>query len=92
MSCVAKIAYLWKNMINIILTRSLAKWNSCGSHTTVGIVFGLLIVLDSIAGIFMVLEPELFVRIRAIKSGFIQRDKIFPTLVLDGTQQIQETF
>jgi hypothetical protein len=41
-------------------------------------------------GIFMVRESALFVLIREIKSGSVQRNKIFPTLVLDGTQQIQE--
>jgi hypothetical protein len=40
----------------------------------------------------MVPEPDLFVLIREIKPGFFQRNKIFPTLVLDGTQQIQEVF
>jgi hypothetical protein len=43
-------------------------------------------------GIFMVREPDLFVLIREIKQGFVQRNKIFPTLVLDGTQQVQEAF
>jgi hypothetical protein len=40
----------------------------------------------------MVREPDLFMLIREIKSGFVQRSKISPTLVLDGTQQIQEAF
>jgi hypothetical protein len=43
-------------------------------------------------GIFMVREPGLSVVIREIKPGFVQRHKIFPTLVLDGTQQIQAAF
>jgi hypothetical protein len=38
----------------------------------------------------MVRELDLFVLIRETKPGFVQRNKIFPTLVLDGTQQIQE--
>jgi hypothetical protein len=37
-------------------------------------------------------EPDLFVLIREIKPGFIQRNRIFPTLVLDETQQIQKAF
>jgi hypothetical protein len=40
----------------------------------------------------MVREPDLFVPIREMKPGFVQRNKMFPTLVLDGTQQIQEAF
>jgi hypothetical protein len=38
----------------------------------------------------MVREPDLFMLIQEIKPDFVQRTKIFPTLVLDGTQQIQE--
>jgi hypothetical protein len=41
-------------------------------------------------GIFIVREPDLLVMIREIKRGFVQCNKIFPTLVLDETQQIQE--
>jgi hypothetical protein len=40
----------------------------------------------------MVREPELFVMIQEIKPGFVQHNKPFPTLMLDGTQQIQEAF
>jgi hypothetical protein len=42
--------------------------------------------------IFLAREPDLFVLIRETKFGFVQCNKIFPTLVLDGTQQIQEEF
>jgi hypothetical protein len=40
----------------------------------------------------MIREPDLFVLIQEIKPGFVQRNNIFPTLVLDGMQQIQEAF
>jgi hypothetical protein len=40
----------------------------------------------------MVREPDLFMLSREIKPGFVQRNKIFPTLALDETQQIQEAF
>jgi hypothetical protein len=40
----------------------------------------------------MARQPDLFGLIREIKSGFVQRNKIFPILLLDGTQQIQEAF
>jgi hypothetical protein len=43
-------------------------------------------------GIFMVQEPDLFVLIRERKRAFVQHHKIFSILVLDETQQIQETF
>jgi hypothetical protein len=33
--------------------------------------------------VFLVWEPDLFVLIREIKPGFLQRYKIFPALVLD---------
>jgi hypothetical protein len=75
------------------LGRTLTKWNPCRFHTTVSIVFGPLIVWRStVEVIFMVWEPDLFMLIREIKPGFVQLNKIFPTLVLDGTQQIQEAF
>jgi hypothetical protein len=40
----------------------------------------------------MAREPDLFMLTREIKSSFLQRKKTFPTLVLDGTEQIQEAF
>jgi hypothetical protein len=99
-SCVAKGAYLWKNMINIILIRPLLP---LGQNTDqVGPVWiphhhrHCFQTADRLAfncwGIFMVREPDLFVLIREIKRGFVQRNKTFPTLVPDGTQQIQEVF
>jgi hypothetical protein len=39
----------------------------------------------------MVWQPGLFMLIREIKSNFVQDDEIFSTLVMDGTQQVQET-
>jgi hypothetical protein len=43
-------------------------------------------------GIFMVREPDLFVLIQETNPGFLQRNHIFATLVLEGTRQIQEAF
>jgi hypothetical protein len=43
-------------------------------------------------GIFMIRKPDLLTLIREMKPGFVQRNNIFQTLVLYGTQQIQEAF
>jgi hypothetical protein len=43
-------------------------------------------------GILLVRVPALFVLIREIKPGFVQHNKMFSTLLLDGTQQIQRFF
>jgi hypothetical protein len=99
-SYVATSTYLWKNMINIILTRPLLPlgqntdqveliWTPHhGQHyfrTADRLAFNCSVI-------FMVRGPDLFLLIREIKPGFVQRNKIFLTVVLDGTQQIQEAF
>jgi hypothetical protein len=99
-SCVTKSGSLWKDMINIILTRPLLPLgqNTDQVEPTRIPHHGQYCfrTADHLAfncwGIFMVLEPDLFVLIREIKPGFVQRNKIFPTLVLHGMQQIQEAF
>jgi hypothetical protein len=97
-SCAAKSSYLWEKMISIILTLPLLPLGqnsdqvepiwipNHGQHC--------FRTADHLAfsgwGIFMVKESALFVLIREIKSGFVQRNKILPILALDGIQQIQE--
>jgi hypothetical protein len=99
-SCIAKSAYLWKNKIKRILTRPLLTlgqdidqvepiWiphhGQYCFHTADHLAFICW-------GTFMVREPDVFVLIREIKRGFLQRNKLFPTLVPDGMQHIQEMF
>jgi hypothetical protein len=87
---------LCKNILNIILTHSLLPLGQSfdqvepmqipdhGRHcfrTADRLAFNCW-------GTCMVRKPDLFVLIREIKIGLVQRNNIFPTLVLDGRQQI----
>jgi hypothetical protein len=96
----AKSAYLWKNMINIMVIRPLLPLGQNTDqvepmwipHQGQSCLRTADLLAFNCLGIFIVRESDLFVLTREIKSGFVQRNKIFRTLLLDGTQQIQDAF
>jgi hypothetical protein len=90
-SCITKIAYFGKNVINIVLAGPFLSFRQ--KRYQVESIWiphhcrHCFRTADCLSlncwRVFLVWEPDLFVLTREIKTGFVQGHKIFPALVLD---------